>query len=230
MGGGYHGGGQLGKFYHAAMYTPPEPKIQVYNALDEVFDVDAGQLTNKPKYMRELGSSDYTKNVADALRDDAAKTRRFKKLFTDTATEREAINKALSAEAAKDLKPGFLISEGLHADTVKLRPLQRLKELAKPLKPGFLISEGLHADTVKLRPLQMSKELYPGQTIPMQLETTALEKQAAKYAAEEAAYLRGGLMSRFAGSSVGAAVGVAAATAVMDYFMGSDDEEGEGGE
>ena len=194
VGGGYHGGGQLGKFYHAAMYTPPKRIIDWKG-----FDIDASEFNkNKQVYMSTLGRSGYTKNIADALQRDGVETQGFRNLFTETAEERQAINKALSAEAAKDLKPGFLISEGLHADTVKLRPLQ------------------------------MSKELYPGKTIPMQLETTELEKQAAKYAAEEAAYLRGGIMSRFAGSSVGAAVGVAAATAVMDYFMGSDDEEGDG--
>jgi hypothetical protein len=230
VGGGYRGGGALGDTLHAAMYTKPDNMLKIGSG-----KYDALQFHENPDgYLDNLAKKHFGNNTAKLLHQNDLNEELLDDFFLDSADDRKLIQRAQAGYNTK-------YNETLFKDA-KYNP----KGTFPTTEPGFLISDELHTDQVLKRLIEkgdidpihlearsaiLSEEGAGLSAIPLKAETTAATRASEAFLAEEAAFAKAGARLNFAGSSVGAAVGVAAASALMDYFMGeeeaSEDEDEE---
>ena len=223
VGGGYRGGGALGDTLHEAMYTKPDNMLRIGNGKYDALKFHA----NREEYIDKLTKNPFRATTAEALLENEHNTTLLDDFFLDSVDDRKRIQLAQAGHNTR-------YNETFFKDA-KYNP----KGTLPTTEPGFLISDELHTDQVLKRLIEqgdidpihlearsaiLSEEAAGLSAIPLKAETTAATRASEAFLAEEAAFAKAGARLNFAGSSVGAAVGIAAASALMEYFMGEEDE------
>ena len=234
VGGGYRGGGALGDTLHAAMYTTPNTELRVGDNKYDALKFHA----NREEYIDKLTKNPLRVNTAKDLLANETNQTLLDDWFEHSEGDRHTIQLAKAGHNTQ-------YNKGLndYIETFK-DATYNPKGTLPTTEPGFLISDELHTDQVLKRLIQqgdidpthlsdrlaiLPKERAGLSAIPLKPETTAATRASKTYLAEEAAFAKTGARLNLAGSSVGAAVGIAAASALMEYFMGEEDEGQEEG-